>query len=81
MKAKLLRKLRRRYSRKYVIRRWSGGWCVVWGGSNAERLRYSSLERAKHRFCEMVRDDITSYVVKVRNRHFYFNRSITYYPW
>lgn len=81
MKARLLQKLRRRYSRKYAIRRWSGGWCVVWGASDTARLRYSSLERAKHQFCEMVRVDILSYVVKYRERHFYFNRSITYYPW
>ena len=73
MKTRLLRKLRRRYSRKYVIRRWSGGWCVVWGASD--------LDRAKIQFREMVRDDIMAYVVKFRNRHFYFNRSITYYPW
>ena len=81
MKANLLRKLRRRYSRKYAIRRRSGGWCVVLGASSTERLRYSSLDRAKHQFCEMVRDDIMAYVVKFRNRLFYLNRKITYYPW
>ena len=81
MKARLLKKLRRRYSRKYVIRRCSGGWCVAWGGSGIERLRFSSLERAKHQFCEMVRGDIMAYVVKFRNRLFYLNRKITYYPW
>lgn len=81
MKARLLRKLRRRYSRKYVIRRWSGGWCVVWGASGDERLRYSNLDRAKIQFREMVRDDIMAYVVKFRNRLFHLNRRITYYPW
>lgn len=81
MKTRLLRKLRRRYSRKYVIRRCSIGWCVSWGASKTERLRFSSLERAQYQFCEMVRSDIKDYVVKFRNRHFYFNRSITYYPW
>lgn len=81
MKTRLLRKLRRRYSRKYVIRRWSGGWCVVWGASGDERLRYSNLDRAKIQFREMVRDDIMAYVVKFRNRLFHLNRRITYYPW
>lgn len=81
MKARLLRKLWRRYSRKYAIRRWSGGWCVVWGASNLDRLRYSTLDRAKIQFREMVRDDIMAYVVKFRNRLFYLNRKVTYYPW
>lgn len=81
MKARLLKKLRRRYSRKYVIRRWSGGWCVSWGASDIDRLRYSTLDRAKIQFREMVRDDIMAYVVKFRNRLFYLNRKVTYYPW
>ena len=77
MKAKLLKKLRHKYARKYTICRCADGWSVYYGHGFFDRWKYKSIELAKERFIISVRSDILDYVSKHRR----LKHSISYYPW
>lgn len=81
MKTRLLRKLRKRFARKYTIRRCVGGWGLYYGYRSYDFWRCSDLETAKACFLDVVRRDILDYVSSFRKKFRYLNRSITYYPW
>ena len=80
MKAKLLKRLRKKFSKKYSIGRRSRGW-VVWygGGSNDYYGIYDELAYAQKRLTECVRMDIMDWLrgSRMKGR----THVIKYYPW
>lgn len=79
MKTKLLKKLRRKFSKKYSIRRHGTGWAVWYGTFNTSYSKYNTLDQVKEYFIMKVRNDIYEWLYKQREKH--IPHSIKYYPW
>lgn len=78
MKAKLLKKLRRKYAKKITISRIGKGWRVRWGNGRYNYYDELTLSDAKDRVSKIVRSNIESYLDEhIKERRHSFN----YYPW
>lgn len=81
MKVRLLKRLRKKYAKKYCIAKASGGcWKLWYGNHEYDYYLFSSIENAKEAFISHVRNDILYYLMMYRDergrRH-----GIKYYPW
>lgn len=78
MKAKLLKKLRRKYAKKYAITRCLGGWKLCTSRNN--EYVYKSLDEAKKGFIGFVHIDLRDKVRELRD-NVGISGDIKYYPW
>lgn len=81
MKAKLLKRLRKRYWRKYCICKQGRGWVVFERNVPSNRFLFDSIDKAKRLVVYFVRRDVLSHVSDYRGVIRFFNRTIKYYPW
>lgn len=79
MKAKLLKKLRRKYAKQYPITRNSHGWAVWYGGYGCDYYQRKTFEEAKQEVEHLVRCKIIDYVAEKRRTK--RSHAIIYYPW
>lgn len=80
MKTKLLRKLRKKFYKRYCISRYKASW-GVWGPwMDSKPYIIATLQEAKDKVMYYIHDDISNYIRnkrrKKRGRH-----SFNYYPW
>ena len=81
MKARLLKKLRRKYAKKYCLTKTTDSrWKLWYGKHEFEYYLFPSIEKAKAAFPGYVRNDILNYLAKYREKHGR-RYSIRYYPW
>lgn len=81
MKARLLKKLRKKCAKKYTIFKGPGYWTVHYNTFSLSRKdNFSSIDAAK-KFCiEKIQEDIRREVCSLREKYPY-SRSINFYPW
>ena len=79
MKAKLLKKLRKKYARQHPITRNSRGWAVWYGGYSVEYYQRKTFDEAKQEVANLVRCKIIDYVAEERNKK--RSHAIIHYPW
>lgn len=81
MKAKLLRKLRRKYAKKYCITKAENDNWKVWFGYNSHSYwLVSSIERAQEKVKNEIWKDISEELITLRKKKGR-KRCIRYYPW
>lgn len=79
MKAKLLKKLRKKYAKQHPITRNMNGWAVWYGGYSNEYYQRKTFDEAKQYAALLVSCKIIDYVAEKRRTK--RSRAIIYYPW
>lgn len=80
MKAKLLKKLRNKFSENYEISRCNKGWMIKRRGNKYMTWKEFSLEDAKKCATIQVRREIEAYIDGYYKTHKH-RHSFTFYPW
>lgn len=78
MKAKLLKKLRKKFSKNYEITRCGSLFVVRQKGNKFRTWTKCNIEDAKKCATEQIRKSIESYIDDYHKKH---KRTFTYYPW
>lgn len=81
MKAKLLKKLRKRFAKQYPIKKIDKCYCVDIKEVGGYTCKYAKLEDAQDRVLKEIRNEMIECVAEFRKCNPRKYKTFTFYPW